>query len=1143
MDFEYSPHRSAGGTMHMFSPTHSQYGVDAFPSIKQIRRSLSRSPSKPSRFQLHNMKSPKQSPTSPLSPSALSRAFSIDASIVTDTPPSTRPKFTLRKTAPLKTAPRRTSPNSPVRRALADGNNQCNTSHISLPFRGSATGQENARTTTPKDAPKLMRFELDNEPIKFDLLKAHADRPGSLSSAMRDHMTPAKSSPLKRSDGVMNLDSPNVGSPRAKRRSLHGAMLGSDFNILDQNFDDLDSPRARKNSLDDSNTPNVQPQTQKSPQRRPFSLRRSTLQQRAATKPKTTIDTSDAPASPRPTLTGSPAPNRSRFRMSLDGSLPMRSLDPICFFPNQSQNQTQRPTHQGPKPHPLSKALSPSSSNSSFNEDMSLQAAVAASLESAESVESSRPKSFSKSLPIGALRPRLDQGDRYSHDSQDSFETPAGFKTARPLPAAFMSTGLISKRNRNVDLPQSFFGSSTNMPDTPSKKTSLPSMAATPAPPSAFGKVSHARHEFGSPTTPFSPHSFKGSPESFGKGVSIFGSRVAQGRLIRRASFLSIEGDGDDLMNSPTGKIDSQNSADELPPTPTKPAHTGPRPQSKGKGNSLRSSLLGRRSSLAPDTFMNPDGHSNSTIDNERKFSPVNLTPDHHTTENMTTTSRTPFITFSHSDNHSPSLGRTRTPRQPLIERSPSPLSQRSSKTSSSSAQRPKSAEITLRIEPVAHGPSTSLDAPLTPQDDYTPPDASRLSISNDHRGPMSFSTSLNGLPPATPTGPKDCPFSFGASVHAASSSMQNDVDTTLTSRFGTVHVYGNGEFSVVYRVENPTSKSSAKTVGKVWAVKKSKKPYTGSKDRARKMKEVQILKALSGNEHIIDAVDTWEMKNHLYIQTEFCENGNLKDFLSQTGYKARLDDFRIWKILLELTMGVKTIHDAGYIHLDLKPANIFIDWEGVLKIGDFGMASTWPAPPHLDGEGDREYIAPEVLSGRFDKPADIFALGMIMLEIAGNIVLPDNGTSWQRLRAGDMSDLPSLTFSSDSTLVRDESGDPVSLADEMSNDTLCTPMQEDDDDLGFFPRRNPATPRARDLVQPPDFMVDPHNPQSLESLVQRLISPNPDERPTVDDILSSEGVQWTARRRRAGATIYEGNWGPADDVLNHGQDIEMLDF
>lgn len=67
-------------------------------------------------------------------------------------------------------------------------------------------------------------------------------------------------------------------------------------------------------------------------------------------------------------------------------------------------------------------------------------------------------------------------------------------------------------------------------------------------------------------------------------------------------------------------------------------------------------------------------------------------------------------------------------------------------------------------------------------------------------------------------------------------------------------------------------------------------------------MREVKILNALRGSEHIIETVDTWEMKNHLYIQTEFCENGNLKDFLTRTGYKARLDDFRIWKVLLEMS-------------------------------------------------------------------------------------------------------------------------------------------------------------------------------------------------------------------------------------------------
>lgn len=206
-------------------------------------------------------------------------------------------------------------------------------------------------------------------------------------------------------------------------------------------------------------------------------------------------------------------------------------------------------------------------------------------------------------------------------------------------------------------------------------------------------------------------------------------------------------------------------------------------------------------------------------------------------------------------------------------------------------------------------------------------------------------------------------------------------------------------------------------------------------------------------------------------------------------------------------------------------------------------MASNWPAPPHLDGEGDREYIAPEVLSGRFDKPADVFSLGMIMLEIAGNIVLPDNGSSWQRLRAGDMSDLPSLTFSSDSSLVRDDSGDPVGmLMGCTSNDSLLM-SDMDDDDLGFRPRRPSTATRMNDLVRPPNFMCDSTDSAALDKVVQWMISPDPDHRPVIDQLLACGGVQWVEQRRRAGATIYEGNWGPADDVLSSAQDVDMLDI
>ena len=57
------------------------------------------------------------------------------------------------------------------------------------------------------------------------------------------------------------------------------------------------------------------------------------------------------------------------------------------------------------------------------------------------------------------------------------------------------------------------------------------------------------------------------------------------------------------------------------------------------------------------------------------------------------------------------------------------------------------------------------------------------------------------------------------------------------------------------------------------------------------------------------------------------------------------------------------------------------------------------------------------------------------------------------------------------------------------------------------------------------------------------MICPDPDDRPNINQLLAAGGVQWVDRRRRAGATVYEGNYGPADDVLNHEQDVEMVDI
>lgn len=957
------------------------------------------------------------------------------------------------------------------------------------------------------DTPKKPDTRFDF-PIKLDFNKPDFPRPDQTTKPRADTLlqpvfkehNPPKSSPLKRSDGVMNLEVAGMGSPRVKRRSLHGpASFGSDFNVFDQGNDGAPSNSAAPAGDDQSDKESMSGfstwpnPTAQSPQRRPFGLRKSTLQQRAPARAKLFTDGTNE-------FNASPSLTRARSRISLDGALPLRTPDFGSPFHRSSVNEPpvlfQQPaqkTHQSaPKPHPLSHALSPSSSTSSINDEPPAAPARAPAAPAANKSTMARPPiNFAKSLPLGAMRPTLPKVaiDNNQLQSQESFATPDAYKMAKPLPQAFMSTGLLSKRNRNADQPV------TNgpMPDTPCKKTNM-IFAGTPAPASGLGKVVQPYHEFGSPSTPFNGRVSKGSPESFGKGANIFGAHAPQ--LTRRGSFASIT--GDDMINSPLQFGECQSSADELPPTPTKTTPSMPRPQS-GKSNSLRSSLFGRRSSLGSDTFAPPEPSQDPDADNA------------------------------------------------------------SMDALASSRSRRKSQRSILRLDQFTASTGESGSAPVlspimgqspqTPQDCSSPPDASRLSIS---AGRTSMLPPSNTFPPATPTGPRESFHqSFAQSNNASSGYFANDVDTSLTARFGSSTSFGVGEFSQVYRVEKPVrsnltgSQSETGHAHNMWAVKKSRRPYTSNGDRARKMREVQILEQLRGHEHIIELVTSWESKNHLYIQTEFYENGNLKDFLAQAGFKGRLDDFRIWKILLELAQGIKSIHDANLIHLDLKPANVFIDWEGVLKIGDFGMASAWPAPPGLDGEGDREYIGPEVLSGRFDKPADIFALGMIMLEIAGNIVLPDNGVSWQRLRHGDLSDLPSLTWTSDSSLVRDESGDPVEMLNGQSHDSLVTSEFDDDDDLDFLckPTPKPKMDRARELVQPPNFMVDPSDPGSLDMMVQWMIHPDPDARPTIDQLLAAPGVQWVQHRRRAGASVYEGNWGPADDVLGPEQDVEMTDI
>ena len=84
------------------------------------------------------------------------------------------------------------------------------------------------------------------------------------------------------------------------------------------------------------------------------------------------------------------------------------------------------------------------------------------------------------------------------------------------------------------------------------------------------------------------------------------------------------------------------------------------------------------------------------------------------------------------------------------------------------------------------------------------------------------------------------------------------------------------------------------------------------------------------------------------------------------------------------LVEGVAYLHDHGIVHRDLKPANLFME-EGIVKIGDYGLAKLITpshGSEHSESIGTCHYMAPEIGSGKYHKPIDVYAIGVILYEM-----------------------------------------------------------------------------------------------------------------------------------------------------------------
>lgn len=130
-----------------------------------------------------------------------------------------------------------------------------------------------------------------------------------------------------------------------------------------------------------------------------------------------------------------------------------------------------------------------------------------------------------------------------------------------------------------------------------------------------------------------------------------------------------------------------------------------------------------------------------------------------------------------------------------------------------------------------------------------------------------------------------------------------------------------------------------------------------------------------------------------LYIQTAYCPR-TLAGYLDADGRSASVGE--LWRLCRMMLEGLAHIHSHGILHRDLKPSNIFIDSNGDIRIGDFGLATfdvseecgeKDPSGTAIDKTskiGTRLYCSPEQEIGGidYDERTDVYSLGIIFFEL-----------------------------------------------------------------------------------------------------------------------------------------------------------------
>ena len=200
-----------------------------------------------------------------------------------------------------------------------------------------------------------------------------------------------------------------------------------------------------------------------------------------------------------------------------------------------------------------------------------------------------------------------------------------------------------------------------------------------------------------------------------------------------------------------------------------------------------------------------------------------------------------------------------------------------------------------------------------------------------------------------------------------------------LGDRYEIIQKIGAGGMSIVY-------KAKCNKLQRFVAIKVLREEFVKDEAFVQKFKSEAFSAGGLSHPNIVSIYDVGQEDDLHYIVMEFVEGQTLKEYIEQNG---PLSSTQTLEYGMQIVSALRHAHNKQVIHRDIKPQNILITHDQMLKVADFGIAKAVDSSTIVaagNAIGSVHYFSPEQAKGKYvNETSDLYSCGIVLFEMATN--------------------------------------------------------------------------------------------------------------------------------------------------------------